>query len=274
MSRFYQVALTRQELQEAQRRPFFLYVDEFHNFTTATMAQVLAGARKYRLGLTLAHQDLRQLLARDPETADAVLTNPHTRVCFRVGDQDARKLAEGFATFEARDLMALGRGEAVCRVERADYDFNLETAPPLAVDLAQAAAVRERVVARSRERNATPRAQVEAALRESLGAGAPPQPGERRKPPPEEPPPAPPTPEPPPESPPPPAPPPPAAPAPSLEEPPPAPPAPEPSVQPTPPAEAPERPPEPPASPAPPACPGRPARRWASRTASPPAASR
>jgi hypothetical protein len=47
-----------------------------------------------------------------------------------VGEQDAKKLAEGFSTFDARDLTTLGRGEAVCRVERSDWDFNLRTDHP------------------------------------------------------------------------------------------------------------------------------------------------
>lgn len=43
----------------------------------------------------------------------------------RVGDDDARKLAEGFASFDAQALTSLGVGEAICRIDRADHDFNL-----------------------------------------------------------------------------------------------------------------------------------------------------
>jgi hypothetical protein len=117
------------------------------------------------LGLTLAHQDLEQLKRRDPELLSAVLTNPATRVCFRVGDLDARKLAEGFSAFGPEDLQKLGVGEAVCRVERADWDFNLRTLPLPAVDPEEARGRRDKAAAISRERYARPRAEIEDALR-------------------------------------------------------------------------------------------------------------
>ncbi len=162
VSKFHQLAMSRQEMSEAERRPFYLYIDEFHHFATPSMAAVLAGARKYRLGLILAHQDFRQL--GEGEVASAVLTNPYTRVCFRVGDLDAKRLADGFTFFDAKDLQNLGLGEAICRVERADYDFNLKTLPLPAVDLAVAKERRERIVAHSREKYAARREEVEVLL--------------------------------------------------------------------------------------------------------------
>jgi hypothetical protein len=89
-----------------------------------SLAEILTGARKYRIGLILAHQELRQL-QRDGEVAAAVLSNPCTRICFRFGDDDARKLADEFSFFEKSDLQNLHIGQAVCRVERSDFDFNL-----------------------------------------------------------------------------------------------------------------------------------------------------
>ena len=170
VSKLHQLAMGRQAVGEAERRPFYLYVDEFHHFATPSMAAALAGARKYRLGLTLAHQDLRQL--GDGPVASAVLTNPCTRVCFRVGDLDAKRLADGFASFDAKDLQTLGVGEAICRVERADCDFNLRTSQQASVpELARGR--RARIVAASRERYATPRDQVEAALRGDRAPEAP-----------------------------------------------------------------------------------------------------
>lgn len=165
VSKFYQIALSRQELKEEKRRPFFLYIDEFHHFVTPTLATILSGARKYRLGLTLAHQDMRQLQSRNPELASAVLTNPYTRICFRVGDADAQKLASGFANFESPDLQNLGRGEAICRVERNEYDFNLETLalPPASSELGYAHP--DDVTTYSRETYGIPREEVEGALR-------------------------------------------------------------------------------------------------------------
>ncbi len=162
VSKFYQLAITRQAVEQKDRRPFYLYVDECHNFLTPSMASILAGARKYHLGLILAHQDLQQVKGRDSDVLSAVITNPYTRVCFRVGDLDAKALEKGFAHFDAKDLQSLGVGEAICRVERADYDFNLKTRPMPSVDPKQARKRQQRLVTLSRERYARPRTEVEA----------------------------------------------------------------------------------------------------------------
>jgi hypothetical protein len=164
VAKFNQLAMGRQQIQEAARRDFWIYADEFQHFATPSMASLLSGVRKYRVGLVLAHQELHQLESRSPDLASAVLSNAHTRICFRVGDQDARKLADGFSTFESQDLQNLGTGEAVCRVERADFDFNLKTAIVEPVDARSAALVRERVVSASRKRYASSREAVDQEL--------------------------------------------------------------------------------------------------------------
>jgi hypothetical protein len=129
VSAFHQAAMSRQDLAPHARRHFFLYLDEFHEVATPSMAALLTGARKYRLGITLAHQELRQLEAKNKDLASAVLANPATRIVFRVGEGDAKDLERGFASFAAPDLLSLGVGEAIARVERADHDFNLATLP-------------------------------------------------------------------------------------------------------------------------------------------------
>jgi hypothetical protein len=134
VSKLHQMALGRQKQKESDRRHFWLYIDEFQNFATPSMAAILTGARKYRLGLVLAHQELRQLDGRASDVAGAVMANAYTRICFRVGDEDAKKLAGGFTLFEQADLQNLGTGEAICRVEKAEGDFNLRTIPLPAVD--------------------------------------------------------------------------------------------------------------------------------------------
>lgn len=172
VAKFQETAMARQAQTATSRRPFWLYLDEFHHFITPSMAEILTGARKYWLGLVLAHQELRQL-QRDAEVAGAVLSNPYTRVCFRLGDDDARKLAEGFAHFEAKDLQNLDRGQALCRLERSDADFNLAVLPPDDPDPATAEATRRQVITASRKSYATPRAEVEAMLRRHLGLDEP-----------------------------------------------------------------------------------------------------
>jgi hypothetical protein len=176
VSKLNQLVLSRQEQRESERRNFYLYIDEFQNFITPSMASILSGARKYRLGLILAHQDLRQLSSEDSQVASSVISNPYTRVCFRLGDQDARRLADGFSFFEAKDLQNLGIGEAICRIERADYDFNLKTSPLPQVDEVLAEQRREQLISLSRQRYATPKAEVEALLAKQRQAPEPERP--------------------------------------------------------------------------------------------------
>lgn len=164
VSKFHQLAMGRQEIGASERSPFYLYIDEFQNFVTPSMASILSGARKYRLGLILAHQELRQLWGKDAEVASAVISNPSTRICFRLGDFDAKKLAPGFSFFDAEDLQNLGVGEAICRVERAENDFNLKTLPLPKVSPQTARDRRERLVALSRERYGRSREEVKQAL--------------------------------------------------------------------------------------------------------------
>lgn len=94
-------ATTRHGLPEIARRPFFLYVDEFPNLTTKTFAGMLSEARKYRLGLILAHQHLSQT---NSDVADAIFGNVGNLVAFRVGAKDAPFLERMLPPFSARDL--------------------------------------------------------------------------------------------------------------------------------------------------------------------------
>jgi hypothetical protein len=176
LSKFQQIAMSRQAQQIAARRDFWIYIDEFANFITPTMAEILSGARKYRIGLTLAHHELHQL-QRNPEVASAVMSHPYTRIVFRVGDDDAKKLAEGFSYFEAKDLRNLEAGQAVARVERSDFDFNLSVPLPIEPDKNSAATRRQEVITVSRKKYGTARADVEAMLaksRENVPTVAPP----------------------------------------------------------------------------------------------------
>jgi len=98
-------ALSRADVPEEERRPFFIYLDEFHTFTTLSLATMLAELRKYRVGLVLAHQYLGQL---EPAVRDAVLGNVGTLISFRVGAQDAPLIARELApVFKPEDLINL-----------------------------------------------------------------------------------------------------------------------------------------------------------------------
>ena len=98
-------ALSRADVNEADRRDFFLYLDEFQNFTTLSFATMLSELRKYRVSLVLAHQYLSQI---DEQIRDAVLGNVGTLIAFRVGPADAEILElEFLPRFTAADLTAL-----------------------------------------------------------------------------------------------------------------------------------------------------------------------
>jgi DNA segregation ATPase FtsK/SpoIIIE-like protein len=160
VSKFQQTAMARQARAESDRPDFWLYIDEFDNFITPSMAMILSKTRKYHLGLTLAHHNLHQLQA-DAKVASAVMTNPATRIVFKVGGDDAKKLAEGFTSFEAQDFRNLEKGQAICSVERSDFDFNLSIPLPGEINKEEAAERREKIIAASRARYGTPRAKEE-----------------------------------------------------------------------------------------------------------------
>jgi hypothetical protein len=167
ISKFQQIAMARESQEEAERKHFWIYIDEFSNFITPSMAEILSEARKYHIGLTLAHHDLRQL-HRDPDVASAVMAHPCTRIVFRVEDDDAKKLSDGFESFEAKHLKTLGKFHALVRVERNDLDFNLAIRKPELPDPAEADSRRMEVKAKSRSKYAMPRAEVEAVLLANL----------------------------------------------------------------------------------------------------------
>lgn len=164
LARIHQTAIGRQELHESKRRPFFVYMDEFHNFITPSLSTILSGARKYRLGLILAHQELRQL-EKDRDVAGAVLANAYTRICFRVAEDDARRLAEGFSNFTKEDLINLGRGDTICRMERSTNDFSMATGEPPRIDPAFQHASTTIIRELTRWAYAVPRARAEEAFR-------------------------------------------------------------------------------------------------------------
>jgi hypothetical protein len=98
-------AMSRANIPMEQRRPFYLYVDEFQNFATDSFATILSEARKYALNLTVANQYISQM---PEEVRDAVFGNVGSIVTFRVGAEDAQKLGKYFApTFEPDDLIKL-----------------------------------------------------------------------------------------------------------------------------------------------------------------------
>ena len=97
-------AFSRHDSPPESRRPFMLYVDEFHSFSTSAFASMLSETRKYGLGLTLAHQHLFQT---DPAVFAAIMGNVGTLFVFRVGAPDAMVLARQLDDLPPRDLVTL-----------------------------------------------------------------------------------------------------------------------------------------------------------------------
>lgn len=98
-------AFSRADTQESERKDFYLYIDEFQNFATNSISQILSEARKYRLSLIVSHQFIGQL----PDLIrDSVFGNVGTIISFRVGAEDAQFLEKEFMpVFNAQDLMRI-----------------------------------------------------------------------------------------------------------------------------------------------------------------------
>jgi hypothetical protein len=107
-------ALGRVDTDQARRRDFYLYVDEFQNFATESIAVILSEARKYRLNLTLAHQFVAQLTDK---IRDAVFGNVGSLVSFRVGVKDAEFLVKQFEpVFKEEDLINIDNFQAYVKL--------------------------------------------------------------------------------------------------------------------------------------------------------------
>ena len=96
-------AMSRADIDQKDRIPFYLYVDEFQNFATDSFATILSEARKYGLCLTVANQYIAQMSL---SVRDAVFGNVGSIVAFRMGADDARVMQRYFEPkFEEHDLV-------------------------------------------------------------------------------------------------------------------------------------------------------------------------
>jgi hypothetical protein len=168
ITKIYQAALARQGTNNLN--DFFLYADELQHFLSGATSinDILTGARKFHLSLVAATQSLSNI--SDPAIIDAILTNAATRICFRLGDADAKKFAEGFSSFTAFDLQNLKVGDAICRIDRPEQDFSLTV--PLPEETVCDENVITEMIACSREKYCVPRETVERLLLESIGMNA------------------------------------------------------------------------------------------------------
>ena len=164
VTKMYLSALERQNIAEEERQDFYLYIDEFQNFSTDIFPSILSEARKYRLNLNLAHQYLYQL----PDSIKhAVFGNVGSVISFRVGSYDAQELAEEMKpVFTSEDLEHLDNHHIALRLlidGKMSHAFSAITFPPLKPTGYEAE--RDTVLRISRERYATPRDIVEEKLK-------------------------------------------------------------------------------------------------------------
>jgi hypothetical protein len=125
-------AMRRGTMPEKQRKDFYLYIDEFQNFTTDTIATILSEARKYRLNLILAHQFIPQLTE---EIKNAVIGNVGTIASFRIGATDAEFLEKQFEPeFSHYDLVNLDNFQFIVKMmieNKISSPFKVKTIKPL-----------------------------------------------------------------------------------------------------------------------------------------------
>lgn len=129
-------ALSRTDLPPEERKDFYLYIDEFQNFTTSSICQILSEARKYALNLIIAHQYIGQLSKNNNhEIKNAVFGNVGTMVSFKVGSEDAEFLVKEFSpVFNQYDLINVNKGMACAKLlvdNSATRPFSLNTIWPL-----------------------------------------------------------------------------------------------------------------------------------------------
>ncbi|MFW0862222.1 MAG: type IV secretory system conjugative DNA transfer family protein [Candidatus Komeilibacteria bacterium] len=111
-------SLSRVDMDEDKRKDFYLYIDEFQNFTTDSIAVILSEARKYKLNLVIAHQYIGQLVKNnDTAIRDAVFGNVGTTIAYRVGVDDAEILAKQFApVFNEYDVVNVPKYTAYAKI--------------------------------------------------------------------------------------------------------------------------------------------------------------
>ena len=155
LTKIKQAGMERASIPEAERRDFYLYIDEFHNIVTQTFENILSEARKYALNLTIAHQYIGQLI---PQVQHAVLGNTGSLICFRVGGEDAVKLKPEFEPlFGVKDMINLAVAEFYIKmtIDGESYDpFSAET---LRVLPPTHQSYRQEIIAASRRKYSIPK---------------------------------------------------------------------------------------------------------------------
>ncbi len=151
-------ALSRTDTPEEKRKDFYLYIDEFQNVTTDSIATILSEARKYRLDLIITHQFIGQL---KEEIKKAVFGNVGSVVSFRIGSDDAEFMAKQYKpVFSEQDLLNIDNFNCYVKLlirGQTSPPFSMKTYAPEKGDREIAAAIKEI----SRTKYGRPREEVE-----------------------------------------------------------------------------------------------------------------
>jgi type IV secretory pathway TraG/TraD family ATPase VirD4 len=123
VSKIQMAAMRRQSIAKDDRRDFFLYIDEFQNYITDSIESILSEARKYRLGLVVAHQYLGQLQKSDALTKsnvnlkDAIFGNVGSMMSYKLGPEDAEFVSKQFAPhFSEQDIINMDKFKWITKI--------------------------------------------------------------------------------------------------------------------------------------------------------------
>jgi hypothetical protein len=166
-SQFQIAAMQRVRQPENERKEFYLFIDEFQNFTTDAFTSILSEARKYRLCLTLSHQYIEQLPV---PTRQAVFGNVGTLISFRVGNMDAEALKKEYGlSYAAQHFVDLDQHEVLVKTLNdgvSTEPFRGKSLPPIENRIGR----RTKLMQHARVRFSTPRSVIEQKLAQWIRA--------------------------------------------------------------------------------------------------------
>lgn len=165
VSKIQMAAFSRADMPEDERKDFYLYVDEFQNFTTDSFASILSEARKYRLNLAITNQYIAQLTEK---IRDAVIGNAGTMICYRIGAADAEFMVKEFPQVTVEDLANLDKFNTYTKLlidGTPSKPFSMRGLKSTTESVSQ---MREQVRQASRQTHATPKGDVEKVLAQEL----------------------------------------------------------------------------------------------------------
>ncbi|MBR0431715.1 type IV secretion system DNA-binding domain-containing protein [Candidatus Saccharibacteria bacterium] len=159
-------AMSRSDIPDVKdRRPFYLYVDEFQNFATDSFAVILSEARKYGLNLTVANQYIAQMT---DSVRDAVFGNVGTTISFRVSADDAPLLVKQFEpTFDQSDLIQMNNRHFVISMIINGEKVPAFSATTLSIPKSPSDNF-DAIIEHSRREFSRPRAEVEEEIKEAI----------------------------------------------------------------------------------------------------------